>query len=518
MNTKKILYSLLVLIYLLPCFRINSVYAEEQVTDTLVVYDSVAYNSSFAGNIDNLKRLLSSFNLAYTVISSEKYQPKELNTYKNVIIVQNINETTPFNDLLKDDLQYFTGKYMHIGYNPPDILKTQLDIDIINSTTNIIDFSADNFNTKHIKIEDINLIHSNNKDTVTYGNITINSDHESYPLGVKNDRMAYLSFFLDDDITSLYSSFLLHDWLNITDSGNIYVLINEIYPYSDLNQLVELAETMYNAGIPFIASVNPIFSNLDYPAAKVYLESLKMMQFYNGSIIVDAPTVTNTLSADRTIIQQKMELFLNWLMENGVAPLGTSAQLHWFFDDYYTIEGMSFYDSIIMLPNQNIIHYQPTNYTKKYESSLYMVSFSDWQSSISKSEPISDFPTDVAITLNYIDDFDNITSYISEISQSWISIQDYRKIEHHVKTNKNTSNSTKGLLALNGEILSKNNNAKDVETDYEYYTKTEATFEKQFAFQNKFFIVVIAIVLVIFTLFLFNGYKLYKKKYVDKGM
>lgn len=153
----------------------------------------------------------------------------------------------------------------------------------------------------------------------------------------------YAPYFEQGNISTLGMAYVLKDWLHITAAApKMYLAIKEIYPFSDLRLLAETGERLYQLGIPFLASVRPVFSNTDYPAMQRYLVAMKSVQSSNGSILVNAPVVMPTISSGDHTLKGKMNDFINLLAENGLGPLGVGAEMHWSYDKEYSEAGMSF--------------------------------------------------------------------------------------------------------------------------------------------------------------------------------
>ena len=51
-----------------------------------------------------------------------------------------------------------------------------------------------------------------------------------------------------------------------TKNPGLLIAINEVYPFSDLNKLMDLAETLNNKGIEYIVSVMPVYDNYEFEA------------------------------------------------------------------------------------------------------------------------------------------------------------------------------------------------------------------------------------------------------------
>lgn len=491
----------------------QNVYAEQQMKSVLLVYDSYATGTSKEGNVDSLKRLLAGIGVHVTVVDSENYQRGDVDYFSYVIVMRNQSAHTPGIDKLMQDIEHYTGSYLHIGPNPSKQLVDALQLKLQSKLATTVNITIDGYHdTLRFSKEDT-MIESFSKAAHSYGILESELDdiHASY--GLYLNRFAYLSFYNHSDVSEWAAGFVLKDWLHVTDQGKLHVMLTDVYPFSDLDKLREISDTLYEAGIPFLVSSKPIFSNFDYPAAKRYAETLKYIQSRNGSILVDAPAVSYTISADLTVLRGNLASYIDFLANNGVAPLGATAEMNWFEDEYYLSEGLGFYNSAIMLPNVKVMRNQPTNKVTTYQSSLYSIGLDEWKQYASPKQLISNPPFNIVLTLN-MDNLEEVEKQLQWLSGAWYQFGDYKSTVHRVATEHNTISSNQGVLQVNDTVITLHQNYTDVTSEYTYVEEQEASLASLFTFQNKLFIVLIIIILIIFSVLLFIGYRMYRKKYI----
>lgn len=167
---------------------------------------------------------------------------------------------------------------------------------------------------------------------------------------MKWGQVAFVPYFGTGFGAEISMGYVLADWLGIQNDGQIYLIFKEIYPFSDLKLLESAANQLYEAGIPFIFSIRPVFYNTDYPAMKRYLEVLKYVQSRDGSIFVDAPVASLAAGIQKDLLKEKMTGFIDLLAANGIVPLGigVSSELYWRNGDQFVEKGMSFFNSAIL--------------------------------------------------------------------------------------------------------------------------------------------------------------------------
>ncbi|HIW34629.1 MAG TPA: DUF2334 domain-containing protein, partial [Candidatus Paenibacillus intestinavium] len=430
----------------------QAVYAEQEKENVLLIYDSYAIGTSKEGNIDSLKRLLGGLGVNVTVVDSESYKKGDVDDFSYVILLRNQSAQTNGVDVLMHDMKQYKGKYLHIGTNPSEKLVNALQLKVQSKLSTTFNITIDGFNDSVLLSKDDVIITSFSDTIHTYGIVESELNGIHTPFGLNDGKYAYLSFYNNSDITEWATGYILKDWLNIIDQGKLYVMLTEVYPFSDFDKLREVSDTLYESGIPFLISSKPIFSNFDYPAARRYAETLKYLQSRNGTIIVDAPAVSYTISADLSVLRGNIASYIDFLASHEVAPLGATAEMYWFQDEYYMSEGLRFYDSTIMLPNIKVMSNQPTNTITTFESSLYSISLDKWREYASPKQLISDLPLNIVLTLN-IEDLEGIDDQLKWLSGAWYQFHDYKSSAHRVATEQNVITSSQGILQINDTVV-----------------------------------------------------------------
>ncbi len=137
------------------------------------------------------------------------------------------------------------------------------------------------------------------------------------PMGVITDKIMFAPYFSKDDITAFAVAKMLNQYFQKFDGGKMYIMIDEVYPFDDINMLELIADKFYDNGIPFVMSIMPVYQNTDYPSFKRYTSALRYIQSKNGSLIMHEPIMTgNELVGDD--IDVRMEKAFNTFEENDV--------------------------------------------------------------------------------------------------------------------------------------------------------------------------------------------------------
>lgn len=507
----KMLILTLLLIFITPFSYVKA--ADSTTTHVLLLYDSLAKQTTKEGNIEALQRMLAAFGVQVTLRSYEHYEPGMLAQFNKVIGIQNTADLPITNSDYLHEFENYTGDYMHIGMHVPS--KVQSDLNMQTKTANLvsIQLQIDRFTQSVRSDQSISYIAS--AIGTTYGSLSSDNNEVQAPFAVRHNQFVYIPYYEQGNLSELMVAYPLKDWLGITHKAQTYVLFKEIYPFSDLTLLMQLADQLYEAGIPFIASVRPVFSNTDYPAMLRYLEALKYVQSKNGTILVNAPVVQPVISQERPLDAQ-MESFINVLADYDIAPLGLGAEMYWSYDRQYGDKGMAFFNSVVLFPNENIMHREQTPTSYSFASSGFSLNPRNLnQANYSGTIP-PQLPMDTFLTYDFINDADELDQVIQSLTHSWGTFGDYKNSTHTVRTTANTIASHNGILSINHKAVDLNDVPQDVKTDYEYIEEQEQSFETLFGIQNKIFVVLIMISLLVFGMLFIIGYQLYKRKYFKR--
>lgn len=517
MNIRGILNCILLLTVsltalLLPVTPVQSAASPQQV---LLLYDSLAKGTTKEGNVIELQRLLAAYSVTVTLRSLDQYEQGMLAKYSRVIMIRNAADISITNTDYLEDWEHYQGQYLHIGYSPPSSLqqKLQLTTDVMyegSADLQIGGFSGISFQVKNMPYI------AASQATQSFGKLSIQDGSLQVPYAVGEGSYTFVPYFEQDNASRLAMGYVLRDWFHITSASNIYFAIKEIYPFSDLSLLTETAERLYEVGIPFLASVRPVFSNTDYPAMQRYLVAIKRVQARNGTILVNAPVAmhsTSTSNMDHSL-KGKMNEFINLLVNNGIGPLGIGAQMHWTYDKEYSEAGMGFFDSVMLYPDEQIDYMEQSDTSKSFVSSLYSMPMDFLQELHTDSKVIPELPMNTVITVDMPKNEQELEEMLQRLEQYWVSFADYKQALHQVTTDIYTISSSQGVISINGQSLSLDYVPETVDSDYQYTEEQQKSFTRLFQIQNQFFIVVIMISLLLFGGLLMIGYRLYRRKFL----
>ncbi|SDC17437.1 Uncharacterized protein YdaL [Paenibacillus sp. UNCCL117] len=520
MDVKKC-WPILIIAGVLAVFPLSAVTTARSVPATagaspsvLLIYDSLGRGTPKEGNMEALQRLLAAFGAEVTVTTFERYAPGTLSRYEYAVAVRNARDLPSSYPEFEHDFTSYAGRYMHVGMHLPERVVEALELREEQASGGSLTLTVGQLSEASIRVENIGWIRQAAGES--YGSWSSSASERPAPFGVMNGGYAYIPYVVPGNLTELGSSYVLKDWLSVQGQSRYYAAFREIYPFSDLDRLKRLSDRLYEAGIPFIASVQPVLSNLDYPAVQRYLEALKHIQSRNGSIVVNAPVVASTISQDITTLKDELSAFVDALADYGIAPLGIGAEMYWTYDRHYKENALSSFDSILMFPNKRIMHRERTDTSQPFASSLYTLSLEDLQSFRVNGKVPEPLPMDTALLLELPGSEKQMEETVQALRSDWRAFADYKTDAHTVRTAANEIRSRGGLLQVNGRTLALGSAAASIEEQHTYIQEGPKSFASLFTVQNNIFIVLIALTLLIFGGFLILGYRLYKRKYMHQ--
>lgn len=424
--------------------------ADEPQPKVLLLYDSLALKTPEEARIPYLQRMLAAYGVQVTLGSLDTYRQGGLQAYNRVLTVINREEIPVANPAFLADLAQFQGEYLQLGGALPAAVP-----------------------------------HPTLAPAVTTGSAG-----------------------------QLETAGRLKDWLGIPREGQAYVLFKNVYPFSDLSLLERATEELYQGGVPFLLCVRPVFSHTDYPAMKRYAQALKYAQSRNGSILVQSPVVSGGTIGQDAPLKPLMEEFIRTLIGYGVAPLGLGTEMYWSYDEKLAGEGMVFFNSVVLFPDETPMYQNRMDTSRAFASSLFSVQPGFLTDLDTLTKGTLSFPMDTAVTYDFPDSLEDLDAVIRQIKGYRVIFADYKKSLHEVRTEGHSVISKNGVVSMDGSRLNLDYSPEKADTDFAYAGPNKTSFNAFFKLQNRIFIVVIAASLMLFGGFFLIGRRLYRRKFL----
>jgi hypothetical protein len=227
---------------------------------------------------EGLEKLIRSCGKSVNSISETEYRATLLLGYSYLVTTIN----TPYRDAVKLGI-----KTVCIGENaghvdgvvtvPLEDAQVQLRLD-------------GHTQTKFIK--SAIFIKSLSEDSTAYGSLE-RIDGQTFPFAVIGRSAAYVPWYTEDGLSIVMLGGLFRQYFNgaSSENGKMYLALDEIYPFSDLDMLRKSADLLDENGIPFIVRIMPVYENFDYPAFLRFTQALLYVQSKGGSIVLHNPLI-----------------------------------------------------------------------------------------------------------------------------------------------------------------------------------------------------------------------------------
>lgn len=111
-----------------------------------------------------------------------------------------------------------------------------------------------------------------------------------------------------------------------------YIVLDEVYPFTPPEKLLEIVDYLIKYRLPFVISVMPIYQNGEYPAMQRFCDVLRYAQANGGAIIMHAPTIIKDKD-NVTQIQKYLTIGTEAYTNLGVYPLGIEVPENHMFEE-----------------------------------------------------------------------------------------------------------------------------------------------------------------------------------------
>ncbi|WP_410506317.1 DUF2334 domain-containing protein [Haloimpatiens sp. FM7315] len=331
----------------------------------LLVYDKDSYFGEDKNVVRIIEETLGAFEVKVQRLGVKDYKKEDIFKFSYVFVLGidgNFN-----NETFLKDLYEYEGKIFWIGKGVEHFLKDKskqikLNLSYFGSVNNITEIYYPGSKDRNMNYNEENKFYLQNEEDYsvlkTIGNLPkvysyISNGEKYYPFALNSKNFWYISNIKDDDIKFSIFSDLLYDIFNIKNvkRGKVFIRIEDVNSFSDVNKLKKIAEYLNSEEIPFIISlvptfvddksgyVNTISENKDFVDTVKYMVKLggtvilkgyvqengnseelgKGFEFWNGK--EDKPIDANM----KTFIYNKVELGLRECVENQIFPLGFEA-------------------------------------------------------------------------------------------------------------------------------------------------------------------------------------------------
>jgi uncharacterized protein YdaL len=289
-----------------------------------------------------------------------------------------------------------------------------------------------------------------------------------------------------------------------------YIVLNEVYPYTNAETLMKVIEYLTENKLPFIISVMPVYQNGEYPAMVRFCEILRYAQAGGGAVIMHAPI---TLREDKNVdlIWQYLTTATEAYTNYGVYPLGIQVPEGFMFTET-SREIIRRYSTIFWYKEEG----EPTVDLSEHYNSIY----SDGHNMIGSSIYLDNLLSNqimVHSTATYIDmneSFDMIKEQLEEKKTSGIPFKNLWEIDNSVYANSLYLHTTNGQIYFNNEKKSLDYVPFVYDKNYDYNNSVFHWIAMDLAGLNEILVVIVIISSLLFTFFIIRARQFNKKKFL----
>lgn len=283
----------------------------------------------------------------------------------------------------------------------------------------------------------------------SYGSLEF-TDGRKVPYSVVTSFYGFASYVPGNDLSAMALHLAFCDFFGIPESkGELYVMIDEIYPFGSEDRLVAMGEDLYENGIPFILRVMPVHENLSYPEFERWTSCLSYLQTIGGTVVLHDPVHAEKADYEDSDLAAKRSYAKSSLENSGVAVHAMeSAFLEMDLDFLREVRG--------------------------------------------EARNLEAFPADIMLILPVYQEEKEWKKSLRLLRDRWITAADYGSDD-------------------GGLTIEKPKDGK--QEDFVYRETTEGTMKGFFDKSNRILLVIVSVTVVIFLILLANSSRIYKKKF-----
>lgn len=285
----------------------NAAEQARQPGDVLLVYDA-------PNLVDVTENILTAFDRTVDTVSLEDYEKRTLTGYDHVVLLT----PEPMQDVNAQTKLLCIGD----GFDIPGVTTTEHDGAGLEISTN-------DFYQYLNYIDQFSVISA--FEGKGFGTMKMSFDR-TYPFGIRTGNTYYVPYLSQENISTFSLGEMLSDFFDSDYQGGIYLILQDVFAFSDLDMLCKTADELYLANIPFIVKVMPLYSNTGQDAFQRYAQALRYVESRNGAVVMSPPLVNG--KASKSELAQMTDIAVNALTDEGVTVLPSIEGFYFVDMDY----------------------------------------------------------------------------------------------------------------------------------------------------------------------------------------
>lgn len=496
---------------------------------TLLVYDSLNQAEKQENDVQTIVRMLTALGEQVKVENMKEYKKGELEKghYRAVITMINWPSMNFSNQTFFKDRAKFKGMKLHIGANLTEDEKKDFDGDF--ETLYQHEFAL--YDKNHFYYEQIGfkkqieLFHPNDKVQVL--SYLKAQDDNRYSYGIKSGKNGYIPFFDNHGASLLATCEWLGKMYDAKKSYNPYIALMDFTPLDSPSLAPYVKEQLDKLENQIILSTRSTTQNTDLKAFKAYIQSLQNFT-EDGQVILylDVPAV-NTVDKSNNDLPIILEQEISTMIEHELFPLGISAPTYWNSDKYYQKNALSMGKTVLLYQQtKNQLYHTPNPVSEAYGTTICAFKhdqLDNVQWNINGKYTDYTFPMPVALTYDYPQSKKAARNLVKSIqSDVFPPVNNYfYDVKGGITTPTQFLRSEDGIISLNGVPVTKINfdsqELKDARANIQAdgQTKSAAGSKSKgiMGKLNNILTVVIVITLIVLTIMLIIGRRLYHQMF-----
>lgn len=454
MSKKKFLKFLIFIVLLNFLFPYHNIKADER--KALIIYDGYrAYGEEF-NSLNEVIKTVVSFNYKADVINIESTESNsDISEYEKIIILKNKDTDIPKDIINK--------------------LKTYKDrILIIISSREISNLS--DIKDSSSKFDDVS----------------------GLAVDFKKDKIQKDIFkFLTNENNDSYKQ-------------RTYLVLDEVYPFDDLNEIIKKIDYLYELGIPFIISAMPIFNNTDLGAMQKYAEVLRYAEAKGGVIILHFPSIykDKIININMDELINKMTIaytsFINYFVYPRAIDIPEDFIYHNRINDY-----LKFSNTLFLTENEEKITLSNNNFTvSSFNTVVEKIAYEKFNKDIKYNGNIG-----ISITGNI--EFNDFKRILEDLDRNQVYFNNFSYVDSNLSIEGNTISSKEGLLYLNNKnvTVQKFISRDEFKSMFEQEKSEVDNSSMNLSFTNRFIVVITVIASFIFIIIVIRSRKIDRNKF-----
>lgn len=455
------------------CFLGVASPAEAETVEMLVVYEQGG-DEGIRAQLASLRDMLLYMTKNVRYLRAEEVTQEDVEAASFVLVL--MDESSRLGPAALAALETTENPVMVVG---PGAISQLADTDLIDdgSVRVSYDFSPETSFDKLIRTNRMHVL--SYCDSQMGGRIETRSG--SFPLCAIQGNIAHFAVF-DGDDPSLQAALAteLTRWMwpyeNDPHAYAGYVVLNEVYPFDDVEHLMEITDMLEKEGVPYAVTVMPVYDNAHFPSMKRFCEYLRYIQSRGATIILRTPLVQLD-EVDGEELYQRILLSYEAYTQHGVYPLALQAPKSY----AYLEQGISLLQSfrtVLLFESDDRIDVSLDAATAIYKDGHQLIA--PYYGTLSASA----FST--AIYLDSRDSAEHLQAQVRALRMGSVELRSLRSMEHSIYLGKHYVTYTPGEgLASDGQADNLQFTPFEYDEEFDYERGFIANMTEQIARSNQ---------------------------------